>query len=227
MEGGSGMSILTRLRAILESNIQVKIEKAKNPEAEVQKYIREVEREVREIKGELEAAISLRERLKRNLHECQAEMNKMERYAMKSLETGDEDKARRFLDEKVSLEPKKQNYEKQYEIAGLKVEQMTLVQEKLSQDLTQLSEQRDRIIGKLATAKSKQQLNEIGLSQSNVRLTTFDQLEEKANRALAEAEALEELRKGLDYDMDKLDQKYDESNDVNTELEMLRDKLKR
>jgi phage shock protein A len=220
------MSMLKRVRGILASNINAKIKSAKNPEMEINNYIREMERDYREIKGEVEASISLMNRTKRNLNDCRAEMKKLERYAVKSLENDDEDKARRFLEEKTSLKPKEQEYEKQYELAAIKAEQMSLAEEKLSQDLTVLSSQRDRIVGKLAIAKSKQQVNETGFSQSNVRLTTLDQLEEKANRALAEAEALEQLRKGLDYDIDKLGPQYDNSVDVDTEMEKLKDKLK-
>ena len=223
---GALMSILKRVRAILSSNINAKIENTKNPEMEVNNYIREMERDTREIKGEMEAAISSMNRAKRNLNDCQTEMRKMERYAVKAIENDDEDKARRFLEEKARFKPKQQEYEKQFELATIKVEQMSLAVDKLTQDLSILSNQRDTIIGKLATAKSKQQANEIGLSQSNVRLTTFDQLEEKANRALAEAEALEQLRKGLDYDIEKLGPQYDKSMDVDVEMEELKARLK-
>ncbi|WP_042141919.1 PspA/IM30 family protein [Paucisalibacillus sp. EB02] len=220
------MSMLKRVRDILASNINAKIESTKNPEMEISNYIREMERDYREFRGEVEASTSLMNRAKRNLHECESEIKKMERYAVKALENDDEDKARQFLEEKASLKPKQQEYEKQYQLATIKVEQMSLAVDKLTQDLAVLSNQRDIIFGKLATAKSKQQANEIGLSQSNVRLTTFDQLEEKANRALAEAEALEQLRKGLDYDIDKLGSQYDKSLDVDAEIVELKDKLK-
>ncbi|KKE78941.1 PspA/IM30 family protein [Bacilli bacterium] len=219
------MSILKRIRTILASHINVKMENLKDPEKEINAYIREMERDEREIKGQTDAAVVLMNRAKRNLHECQTEMNKMERFAAKSLKAGDEDKARQFLEEKLSLKPKYHEYEKQYELASIKVEQMKLAQDKLSEDVAELSNQRDAIVGKLAMAKSKKQRNETGLSPSNVRLTTFDQLEEKANRALAEAEALEELRHGLDADMDRLVSQYDKGMDVDKEMEELKRKM--
>jgi phage shock protein A len=225
-KGKAVMSILKRMRAILASNIKEKIENAKVPKKEINTYIREIERDVREISGETEAAVVYMNRAHRNLSECQTEINKMERFAAKSLETGNEEKARRFLEEKLILKPKYKEYEKLYEQAAIRVEQMKLAQDKLSEDVTELSNQRDMIAGKLAMAKSKKQTLEMGLSQSNVRLTIFDQLEEKANRALAETEALEQLRNGLDDDMDRLESQYDKDMEVDREMEELKRKAR-
>ncbi|WP_141249061.1 PspA/IM30 family protein [Paucisalibacillus globulus] len=102
---------------------------------------------------------------------------------------------------------------------------MKLAQEKLFQDLSDLSIQRDVIVGKWRAAKSKQQVNNVGISQSNVRLSRFEQLEEKANRALLEAEALEQLRKGLDVDMDGYVSPYNKSEDLECELAKLKGEL--
>jgi phage shock protein A len=220
----SVLSIFKRVRTILASNINARIINTKDPEVEINKYVRELERDFREIKGETESTIALMSRVKRELNECQSEMNKMERYAMKALDAGDEDKARRFIEEKVNLKPKLQGYKEQYTLAQVKVEQMKLAQDKLSMDLQELSTKRDEIVGKLAAAESKKLASEIGASQSNVCLSLFDQLEEKANRALAEAEALEELRKGLDGDIDRLVPQYDKSIDIENELAELKGK---
>ncbi|WP_176481962.1 PspA/IM30 family protein [Paucisalibacillus globulus] len=106
------MSILTRVRTILASNINAKVENAKDPEEEMNQYIREMERDLREVKGETEAAIVLMNRAKRSLNDCLSEIDKMERYATRALENGDEVQARQFLEKKLSLKPQKQEYEK-------------------------------------------------------------------------------------------------------------------
>jgi len=77
-DGGVLMSILTRVRTILASNINAKVENAKDPEEEMNQYIREMERD---LKGETEAAIVLMNRAKRSLNDCLSEIDKMERYA--------------------------------------------------------------------------------------------------------------------------------------------------
>lgn len=198
------MSILKRIRTILASNIHDKINHTKNSEKEINQFIRDMERDVRETKAESEATNTALTRARRELNECLAEMSKMERYAKKALEANDEDKARRFLEEKVKLRAKKEKLEKDNEILAIRAEQMRLVQDKLAEDLNVLINRRNSLVGKLRMAESKERAMDIGPSQSNVRLTAFDQLEEKANLALAEAEAKEELRKGLDFDIDSL-----------------------
>ncbi|GGA76032.1 PspA/IM30 family protein [Ornithinibacillus halotolerans] len=218
------MSIIKRLRDIIASNYYAKLEQSKDPEKEVNLFIREMERDLREIKAETDAATANMERIRRNLYEIQSEMDKMDRFARKSLESGDELRARRFLEEKVILKPKKVKLEKQYELTSIQLDQLRLAQDKLAQDVAELSDERDRLVNRLAIAKSKQKTNQVGKSQSNVCLTAFDELEEKANRALAEAEALEELRKGVDSDIDTLLPQYDKSVEVEKEIDSLRKK---
>jgi phage shock protein A len=199
------MGILTRVRTILASNIHAKIGEAKNPEQMVDQSLREMERDLREAKAEYNAIEANGRRMKRDLDECVSEIEKLNRYAVKALEAGDEGRARRFLEDKLTLKSKSQELTIQYKIATINLEQMKLVQAKLTEDFNELSRQRDILIGRLAEAKSKRRMYENGPTQSSVRLTAFDQLEEKANRALAEAEALEELKKGLDFDMERID----------------------
>lgn len=218
------LSIIKRLRDIIASNYYAKLEQSKDPEKEVNLFIREMERDLREIKAETDAATANMERIRRNLYEIQSEMDKMDRFARKSLESGDELRARRFLEEKVILKPKKVKLEKQYELTSIQLDQLRLAQDKLAQDVAELSDERDRLVNRLAIAKSKQKTNQVGKSQSNVCLTAFDELEEKANRALAEAEALEELRKGVDSDIDTLLPQYDKSVEVEKEIDSLRKK---
>lgn len=218
------MSTFKRIRAILASNIEEKFRKEEDPEVEVNRFIREIEQDLRELNVESDAALTAMNRTRRQLEECRSEMKKMERYAIKSLEADDEDKARRFLIEKANLKVKLQDLEKQYELASLKAEQMKLAQEKLKYDVMELRNKRDTLVGRLQVAESKKKAMEIGPSQSNVRLTKFDQLEEKANRALVEAEALEELRYGLDSDIEAVSSPYDES--IDKEMTALKGKLK-
>ncbi|GIO28093.1 PspA/IM30 family protein [Ornithinibacillus bavariensis] len=201
------MGILKRVRTILASNIHARISDAEDPEHIVNQSLREIERDLREAKAEYDAIEANCKRVKRELDQCISEMEKMERYAVKALESGDEGKARNFLEEKLNFKSRSQELKAQYEVAAVHVEQMKLVQEKLRQDFTELSERRDILVGRLTEAKSKQRMNELGPSQSNVRLTAFDQLEEKAERALAEAEAIEQLKRGLDDDIERISSK--------------------
>ncbi|WP_053075036.1 PspA/IM30 family protein [Ornithinibacillus californiensis] len=201
------MSILKRVRTILASNIHAKVTALKNPETEISMFIREMERDLREFTAESEAALAGKHRIIRELETCQAEVNKMERYAVKALEMVNEDKARSFLIKKADLKIKVNQLEKQLELASIKAEQMKLVQEKLESDVRELRNRRDELVGRLTVAESKRNVFEKGPSQSNVRLTTFDRLEEQANRALAEAEALEELKRGIDVEIENIDKR--------------------
>lgn len=197
------MSIVKRIRMILISNIQDKLENIKDPETEINRWIREMEKDLREFKAKADAAMAQMNRIKKEMNDCDSQMNKLERYAKRALEDENEDRARRFLEDKATLIPKYEEYKQKYELASIQVEQLKLAEEKLTQDVKVLSNRRDALLGKLAVAKSKMKNIEMGTSQLNVRLSRFEELEEEAMRLLFEAEAMEELRNGSDDDMDR------------------------
>ena len=64
-------------------------------------------------------------RSKRALDECQAEIKKLQRYAEKSVEAGDEDAARKFLEKKAVQAEKLTDLQTEYEAAAANADKMT------------------------------------------------------------------------------------------------------
>ena len=64
----------------------------------VDQYLRNMNSDLAKVKAETAAVMAEEQRAKREYHECQADMEKMESYAMKALQAGNEGDARKFLE---------------------------------------------------------------------------------------------------------------------------------
>lgn len=203
------MGILSRFKDVMKVNINALLERTEDPEKTIDAYMRSLNSDLGKVKAETASVQADERRSKRALDECQAEIKKLQRYAEKSVEAGDEDAARKFLEKKAVQAEKLIDLQTEHEAATANADKMKQMQEKLESDMNKLETRYTEIKGKLAAAKTQQELNSGGSSISGTS-AAFNTLEEKASRALYEAEALAELRAG---------EKEDDLDDLMAELE--------
>ncbi|WP_458124901.1 PspA/IM30 family protein [Paenibacillus sp. Z3-2] len=198
------MGILSRFRDVMKANVNHILSRAEDPEKSVNEYMRSLSSDLGQVKAETAAVLSDESRAKRALDECSAEVKKLQRYAEKSAESGDEDKARGFLEKKVKLADKLNELQAAYERASAKAKMMKHMNDKLVADLGQLEARHEELKGRMADAKAQQQANERSASAGRTD-AALKAMEDKANQALNEAEALAELRAGAqEDDLDEL-----------------------
>lgn len=223
------MSILNRFKDIMSSNINALLDKAEDPEKMIDQYLRNLNKDLGNVKAETASIMAEEKRTKRVLDECREDINKMENYAMKALEAGNEEDARKFLERKVDLAKKEKELEEAYNLAAVNAEKMREMHDKLVSDINELESRRSMLKGKMAVAKTQERINKIGSSvtDANTSISAFERMEDKVNRALDEANAMAELNKSPKNDIKDLTSKYDDaSTDVEDELEKLKAKLK-
>jgi len=97
------MSILRRFKDIMASNINALLDKAEDPEKMIDQYMRNLTRDLGSVKAETASIMAEEQRVKRQLDECTSEIDKMQNYAVKALEAGNDDDARKFLEKKATL----------------------------------------------------------------------------------------------------------------------------
>lgn len=198
------MGILSRFRDVMKANVNHMLNRTDDPEKTVNEYMRSLSGDLGQVKAETAAVLTDENRAKRALDECQAEVNKLQRYAEKSAESGDVDKARSFLEKKVKLADKRNELQAAYDRASAKAQMMKHMNDKLVADLGKLEARHAELKGRIADARAQQQLNEKNASASLAE-SAFKAMEDRANQALNEAEALAELRAGAqEDDLDEL-----------------------
>ncbi len=221
------MSILTRFRDIMASNINALLDKAEEPEKMIDQILRNLNKDLGTVKAETASIMAQEQRAKRELDECIEEINKMDTYAVKALEADNEDDARKFLEKKASFNNKKIELEESYNLSQGNAVKMKDMHDKLVADIAELESRRSMIKGKIAVAKTQEKINKIGSSVAgaNRSISAFERMEEKANKALDEANAMAELNKGPKDDIKDLKAKYSANTNVDDELAELKKRL--
>ncbi|WP_348624067.1 PspA/IM30 family protein [Paenibacillus peoriae] len=193
------MGILSRFRDIMKMNVNALMDKVGDPEKTIDDYMRNLNSDLGKVKAETASVLADERRTKRALDECKAEIKKLQHYASKSVEAGNEEEARKFLERKGLQAEKLEQLQTSYDLASTNAVNMKQMQEKLVSDMGQLKARHAELKGKLAVAKAQQALNSMGSKNS-----AFEVMEEQVNRAYDEAMAIAELRAGTKDDLDAL-----------------------
>ena len=221
--------IIKRFSDIMSANLNALLDKAEDPEKMIDQYLRNLESDLGKVKAETASVMAEETKCKRELDECNADIEKMQRYAEKAIVAGNDNDARQFLEKKQQLVSKQTALQQAYDLAHGNAVKMKEMHDKLVSEMGELQSRRDAIRAKVAVAKTQERLNKVGSSVAGVsnNLSAFDRMEEKANRMLDEANAMSELNTTKD-DVADLAAKYDEDSSntgVDDELAALKAKL--
>lgn len=222
------MGILTRFRDIMTSNINALLDKAEDPEKMIDQCLRNLNSDLGKVKSETAAIMAEEQRAKRALDECNVEIEKMQSYAVKALEAGNENDARRFLEQKAMLASRQPGLKDAYELAKNNATHMRQMHDKLVNDINELEARKDMIKGKLAVAKTQERINKMTSSvvSANDSIASFEKYEEMADKALDKANAMAELnRSSSEQSIEDLAKKYAPEVSVDEELEALKRSL--
>ena len=199
------MGILNRFKDIMASNINALLDKCEDPEKMIDQYLRNAEKDLGNVKAETASVMAEETRAKRVLDECGEEIEKMQKYAVKAVEAGNDNDARQFLTKKKQLEEKKV-----YDLAAANASKMRQMHDKLVSDINELNAKRDALKAKLAVAKTQEKMNKMSSKIGNAgsSISDFGKLEAKIDKRLDEANAMAELNQTGDS-VDELAAKYD------------------
>ena len=205
------MGIIARFRDIMAANINALLDKAEDPEKMIDQLMRNLTKDLADVKEETAGIIADEKRAKRAVDECQKEINELNAYAIKAVQAGNDDDAKKFLADKARYESKLVTLQETYNAAKLNADNMRAMHDKLVNDINELDARRDAIKGKMSVAKAQEKINKMtgsAVDGANRSLAAFNRLEEKANKALDKAEAMAQLNKGTIDNMEDLKDKY-------------------
>ena len=118
------MGIISRFKDIMSANINALLDKAEDPSKMIDQYLRNLESDLGKVKAETAAVMAEETRCKRQLDECTAEINKYQNYAMKAVQAGNDDDARKFLAKKAELAERLASLQKNLDLANANAAKM-------------------------------------------------------------------------------------------------------
>lgn len=183
------MGIFTRVRDILSANINAALDKAEDPEKLVKQMIREMEDTVVEIKAACAGAMAQQRKAQREKTEAQRNVNRWAERAEMAMDRGREELAREAL-------YAKRRHLDDVEVLEAEAAKLGDIVDAYRADIIQIEE-------KLQTARERQQVlvqrhihavhkrraqEEIRKFDTSGVIVRFDQLQQRVERAEAEAE---------------------------------------
>lgn len=221
------MGILSRFKDIMASNVNALLDKMEDPEKMIDQYLRNLESDLGKVKAETAAIMAEETRAKRELDECNEEIEKMQNYAQKAVLAGNDADARTFLEKKQQLVNKQASLQQAYTAAAENAAKMRQMHDKLVGDINELNARRDAIKAKVKVAKTTEKINKMtsSVSGSEASLAAFERMEAKADRMLDQANAEAELNANAPgVSMREMQAKYDAapSSAVDDELAALK-----
>ena len=209
------MGVITRFKDIMAANFNALLDRCEDPEKMIDQYLRNLEQDFAKVKAETAAIMAEEKSAKRKLDDCDAEIAKMADYAKKAVTAGNDDEAKQFLSKKAELTQKREVLAKDYEMACGNSAKMRQMHDKLQSDISELKSRREMLKAKVKVAETQKKMNQMGssLESAGSNLAAFDRMEEKVNKMLDEADAMNELNaQPASNDIDALTKKYDAGN---------------
>lgn len=216
------MGILNRFKDIMASNFNALLDKAEDPEKMIDQYLRNLENDYAEVKAETASVMAEAKSAQRKVDECSEEIKRMEEYAVKAVNAGNDDDAKKFLVKKSELTENLTALQQNLEICNANAAKMKELNAKLEEDISSMKAKRDTLKAKLKVAEAQQKINQLGASaeKAGSSMAAFARMEEKIERMTDEADAMVELDAKQD-DVDSLAAKYEsQETSVNVDDEL-------
>ncbi|MFB6363053.1 PspA/IM30 family protein [Paenibacillus elgii] len=219
------MGIFKRLRDMTMASINDLLDKAEDPVKMLNQFLRDMEEDILEAESAVAKQIAIEKKFKQQYEEAQEMVQKREEQALKALESGNEDLARRALQDKKEHQLRYDEMKQQYDTAKANADRLRNQLSEMKDELSKMKNKKDILVARAEAAKAQKQINQAmnGFGTDNAA-KGFDRMSQKVMELEAQAEASNELRskdKSLDDEFEALNK----NTGVDDELAALRAKL--
>lgn len=217
------MSILGRVKDLISANINSMLEKAEDPEKMANEYLRQLTNELYEARTSVASAMADETRLEQRMIEAQEEADQWQSKAEVALRANDEGLAKAALSRKVQSQKLADQFRAQHSAQSEQVDQLQEALVQLETRIAETKAKKELIIAKKNRAQTQEALQRTARSIGRITVADkLDQLEEKVDDRLAQAEAMAQL------EGDTLENKFrklEQNTEVDAELAELKRKL--
>ncbi|WP_127584103.1 PspA/IM30 family protein [Paenibacillus koleovorans] len=219
------MGIFKRLRDMTMASINDLLDKAEDPVKMLNQFLRDMEQDIQEAESAVAKQIAIEKKFKQQLEEAQEMVSRREEQALKALEQGNEDLARRALQDKKEHQIRVDDFKNQHAVAKTNADRLRSQLEEMKDEFGKMKNKKDLLVARAEAAKAQKHINQAmsGFGTDNAA-KGFDRMSEKVMQLEAEAEASSDLRasnRSLDDELNQLDK----NDGVDDELAALRAKL--
>lgn len=213
-----------RMKTVVSSELNAMIDKAEDPVKMLDQFLRDMGEDIRDAEAAIAKQIANEKMLKRKANDAQAMVDKRQEQAEKAIEAGNDDLARRALQDKQDHETTATSLNESWDRAKADVDSLRTKLDEMKREYQEMNMKKDSLKARAESAKTRTKMNRtmssIGGDDSR---QGFERMEEKVLRYEAEAETTEDLSQASRT----LDDEFRDlvTNDVDDELAALKKKL--
>ncbi|KIL44327.1 PspA/IM30 family protein [Jeotgalibacillus soli] len=213
-----------RVKTVVGSELNAMLDKAEDPVKMLDQFMREMQEDIRDAEASVAKLIANEKMLEKKVKDAENMASKREDQAIKALESGNEDLARRALEDKKTHANTAASLRESYELAKEDASILRTKLDEMKNEYNEMKLKKDTLKARAESAKTRTKMNRSmsGFGGNEAR-GGFDRMEEKVLQYEAEAETSEDMRssnRSLDDELDALD-----NNGVEDELAALKKKL--
>lgn len=216
------MGIFQRIGDVLKSNINDLIDKAEDPEKMVKQIIIDMQQELNKSTQALGKAASSERIAKKQYDDAARSASEWENRAKTALAAGDEELAKKALENKIKADKDAAAYKEMYDTISQQTETIRTQVEVLKSKLEEAKSRQAMLIARSQMAETQKNLaKSTGGFDSSSASEKFDRMEEKIIQKEAEAQAFAEIAGQNNYALDSFE-KLEKDSKINSELERLK-----
>ncbi|WP_163538118.1 PspA/IM30 family protein [Gracilibacillus sp. YIM 98692] len=213
-----------RVKTVVSSELNTLLDKAEDPVKMLDQFMRDMESDIREVESAVAKQIANEKMLKRKYDDAQALVDKRQNQAEKAIEAGNEDLARRALEDKKDQQAQADSMKEAWERAKTDADQLREKLDEMKKEYQEMQLKKDSLKARAESAKTRTKMNRTMSSIGNDESKKgFERMEEKVMQFEAEADTSEDLSaasKSIDDEFEEL-----EKDDVDDELAALKKKM--
>ena len=198
-------NILKKFTKIMNANVNSILDKMENPEKMMNQYITDmeevvakvdkIEKDIADVKMQTAGVMAEAKLIENRISVMESEISSYEDMIREALNKTDETAALVLTKKKIQLQDELSKLKEAKSVADDNVRKMREMYEKLTSDLSVLKLKRDTLKSKLSVIKVKDIVSDSGTKGTSAVNTAeeFKRLEEKIDKRLATADAIESL----------------------------------
>ncbi|AXI09701.1 PspA/IM30 family protein [Oceanobacillus sp. 143] len=213
-----------RVKTVVGSELNAMLDKAEDPVKMLDQYMRDMGEDIREVEAAVAKQIANEKMLKRKANDALALVQKRQEQAEKAVEAGNDDLARRALQDKKDHDATAVALNESWERAKADADLLRERLDEMKKEYQEMNLKRDSLKARAESAQVRTKINRTMSSiGDDASKRGFERMEEKVMRFEAEAETSEDLSQASR----SLDDEFEDliKNDVDDELAALKQKM--
>lgn len=223
------MGLFKKAVNVMRSNINSMLDGLEDPAKIAEMTLTDAKEKYLKLRNESSKVVANAIQMEKKYKNAVAEADKWHEIAKKALLSGNESDAKAALENENKAREKANELEEIYKVSKADSENTQNALQLLAKRINELEGKKDVVQAKATTAKIKQKAAELDFGKADGALDVFKRMEEKADKELAKAEAMEQMNTAEHAEIDSandLMKKYScGSEATNAALEDLKKEL--